>query len=536
MTGRRVRSAALATVLIAVGALLWITLAGTRPEPPAEVSAEPETPRPSAISQESQAAPAIGEEGARRSVPVAAAAEPLLVILDDESGQPVEGAAIFASVGKRVRTMSPRLPILARSDAEGSVYARDLGERTAFVVKADGYVAAHVTVGGSGVSDPAPGDVRLRKGYEALVSVVAADHALLAGKVVCLIPQNTTLTLPQAYEEPGFGNPECEAWIHVGFTGDDGVATLTDVPPGDCMVRSSVINQCARERVGITVPGPGVTIQFDEIFGVVALPAADAEIARCRFVVDWDQLHRSICARSQLHSIEAQMRERFPGAAVYVAQTLHRQVIPVEITAVLNDGSIAKASWALQPLSKIDEPVYLEVVERRGCGTLRVEIQRDGRSWPDLPLVAYRAEHSIRERFVSGSSTMLPVGEYSIHPLASMAWLDEAFKGKSAVIRSGVDTVVEVELPWNLTEVTVNASLTYGVSDVPIHVGYIHHDLRISAMSANHMPWMPPAHFWFPPGRVEISADAAHIERIYHALQITGEEVGPIEMAITVGE
>ena len=511
---------------ILVAMAVWWTWPGTLPTQQ-QVSGGERTSAPPARVQE----PMRVEPLARRAV---AAREAALVVVDADSDLPLEDASLHGGLGANRRVASTQLAVIAQADRSGKVYRDQLAGRNSVIVRSPGHAAAHVAIEGD-----EPIVVRLQKGHRAIVSVIAEDGQPLPGTTVCLHHLASPLTFPHAYKEPAFGNPECEAWIFVGVTGADGVAVIDDVPAGDYRVRSSAPELCASRRVEITLPGGEATIRLEELFAIVALPASDAAIDRCHFKVDIGKLEKSACALAQRPAIEARLKARFPGAAVFVARPEYGRPLPAEITAILDDGSIAKGSWALQPIRAIDNPVFLEVVERRGVGSIRIELRHEDRSSPRVPLTACRkagAKLEVVEHFVSGSPVHLPAGTYSFVPNACMSYLDDVFAGRTATIEAGVDQVMEVELPWPLTEVVVHPVMSDGVYDVPIHVGYSHPAIRVAGMSANWMPGMPPIRFMLPPGEVEIFADAATAKRVPRKLIITGKETEPIELTLAPGE
>jgi hypothetical protein len=503
---------AIALLGVSMGMIVWSSAV-----PVVGESSEP-------VTRSTPTAPvqATGGKVERDAVP---ASDALLVVVDDATGRPIADVDVYDVSGAVTRVVPYSEPPIGVTDREGKVMVPRAVRRVA--LRGRDHAAMVVETGIPEI------EARMTSGHHHAVRVVDELGAPLSGRIVVCYESANALAFPEAYHDPGFGNPRSQAPLHVERTDAAGRAEFHGLRQGEYALQVVDRLRCPdQSRVTAAVPGLESTISLVTMHGIVV--AGAVPIRHCRFEVPNAWTLESPCAALLAERTRSRLRERFPDCEVFVAFPMHGQLLPVRVRAFLVDGSVAGATWELAPLERLTVPVFLDILEPAGGGRLRVRLMAEGRCVAGVPLVATRRGGGPQVTFCSDDMVALPPGEYAVGVPAYLSWFDDALKGRRLQVQDGQDLTVDVPLPWVPVVVRIRAEFADGVVDVPMNVGVEHHGVGVSSCRFNLRTKDMPVEFWCPPGSVEVFSDAAHMERSSSHLQITGKETAGIAVGLVL--
>lgn len=380
--------------------------------------------------------------------------------------------------------------------------------------------------------DQDPGEpigVELAAGHALTVRVADSTDQPLEDVAVYVYPVGTALLWTPDISGAALGNPASKAPLHIGRTNHDGEATVSHLPPGDYQIATSVRGACPEIDTAVAVPGSRPTIRLETAVGIVALPASDARIVYSRIEPSRNAggaftFGRSACAWRESRWLQATLEREHPGSAVLVGFASPGADRRVDVTAILDDGSIARGTWALLPVQDV-RPVYLAVESALGAGGLTVRLTHGGRAVPGVPLELYagRSADLPPVQTESDAVVRLPAGRWAI--LApGMPWLESLLEAHAAIVRAGVDTEVVVEVPAPLIPLTLSVRAAHGDLDVPYHLTYSHDPSGHGGGSMNMSPEQPDFVQWVPAGTIRARVVAAGFEPAEASLDLDADD------------
>lgn len=451
MTRQRLAAFGLVVAAVAVVVVILIRLAGSRrPDDVASVGV-PEATAP--------VQPALAPEVQPSRVPVASV-ERRLRIVDAVDRRPLREATLALLQANGVPSMVGEVTTSVPADEDGSVPWRQCETEDTVVARCPGYVPRVFRLSAS-----AAGDLELARAAELTVDVIDDVGRPVAGATVCILTSAATPFLDQdATLAPGIGHPLSEHPQWVGETDGAGRARFTEIPPGrlhmsvlsDFHVPSGASGAGEALELG---PGPAsVTVALAEVSAVVFGTDGAAKVCAVSWMFDRRQLDNSSHVVSRLARVRSALQRRFPDCQVLV----HRLARPgdeliVSCHAQLEDDTLMRGVWALQPISTIEAPVQMERMPGvHHAVTVRLQDEL-GRDFPGIRLRLGSRETGFFMDTETGAKVVLPEGTYEAS--TSRLELFREFRELVVDVHAGGPREFVVRVPYAMCELVTEIEL-----------------------------------------------------------------------------
>jgi hypothetical protein len=436
------------TVLVAaslvVGIVLWPRPSPGRPRPESVPSVE----QPSAAIAADQATPAA----VQRDQPGCT-----ITILGSDGGPLAAAHASWLAKDDPAHTLGPPSGDAGvRADSEGRVRLTPKARGSeVLLVRASEHVPTIVAPVVDGAT------VRLAGAAWVDVSVVDADGHPVAGACTTLthrpLGDFTSLT-PFGIGHPFSSHPRWRAG-----TDGRGVARIDELPPGTFYLTvlapglvptgEAGVNSVVDLRAGAN----RLHVTLEDAFGVVFQCPSRAAVASVTWNVDVRRFDRSARAVASLGMLRDGLLARFPQGIPYVQVLNPRQRDPVSVqcTVRLEDGTLWKGAWDLQPVRAIDSPVFLELEEGAVRPVTIRLVTPNGRQFDGLPVVLRAPDGGASIRTKTGEQAFVPHGTYKVNALQADPPIYAAFEGFVVTVDESSADVFVATMPEAVSQLVV---------------------------------------------------------------------------------
>jgi hypothetical protein len=261
-----------------------------------------------------------------------------------------------------------------------------------------------------------------------------------------------------------------------------------------------------------------------EMQGLVAAVPTDGKARSCVFRVDQQAMARDAAVLIRRAFAVSSLKNKFPGSLVYCNYPKDPDgVNGVEPRALMEDGTEWTIHWALQPVSQIFEPVYLQQVPNDGVGTATIEVTSHGQQLRGIPIyVARTADHRVFA-VMSGDRLNLPAGAYTIETQFTGPWLEDeeavsrTFELQDRALATWTLVIEKPMVPLRIVPRFVHASY-----DVVVHISVARENGE-SVTIANWAPDHGPVTVLVPQESIVIRASAYGYEVAEQRVDITAD-------------
>ena len=469
--------------------------------------------------------PAIGAD----RVEAPEVSPPGISVVDATTRHPIIGARFHASTSGVVDTLPVDDDVSVMSNDSGQVPLKSIAGCSEWIVYATGYCACVLR-------DPTPGTiVSMIRATELRVDAIGEDGNPVAGVQLQLRCKGSPAVLNGVDCRVGIGDPRSATPAWVATTDSRGQAVFDTVPAGAFFLQALHPSCYAHNPEGnagrpITSPG-SVTLEMRDLFAVCAIPPPGRQVlsyawsTSSRVDVGPGVMKGRVFARRAL-------QRRWPDAMVSVSRPMDSWIgnpLPLICRAVLDGGVAAEATWPLERIRNIGNPVVLEVVDGVVLRDVRIRVLDAGGQPLAMNLLLIRdmpGEDPMIQAVRTGESVMLVPGTYAIKPEAMPLWLKRHFGDRKLVVRptDPLEVRRDIVLDEAMRLVTIVPEVAPGAM-APGSVVHFLVDCTTGGSSYGVMNWEPakgPIELLLPPGPVRID-----VQGMIHQTNVASFEVVP---------
>lgn len=472
----------------------------------------------------------------RLSVDVA----PCLLVMDAD-GVALANVELRACAVRDDGTLGESGELLAVSGDDGRLRAIGLrSEGAAFLVRRTGFVPAVVA---GGVADER--EVRLEPAAELIVTVVTDRGGPLEGALVVVGPSpppSLRDVPPHADGAPGHPRP---LWSRTTDAG--GTANVASLRRGRYALRVHHPLFCRAQRLedmpAIEVRDTTrVTVTMQDMFGVAFVVPSKSPVQTAAWDWDFMSIDHSPGVVSRVADCGAALRERLPGALVFVHRPQKvgedEDDLVIGLRVALDDGTFWRGTAPMRPLRELREPDFLEQVVDVHYRHLRLELRsRSGRVL-DLPVIIAAASNrgpgGIRT-IEPGRALFLEHGSYVVEPANMAAFMSEACKdlGFTVSDTEPAGDVVALRIDGDFVPIEVVPVLPGPRVLAVVHV-HIDDPAQQGVAIASWRPERGTIRMLVPAGPVTIKTFSQHYENRELTVAVGADDHGRrIEVALT---
>ncbi len=524
---------ALAALAIVAIALIWWS---RREEPSAQ---EPRGAVSAAAPDRVAPVPRSSEANTVERLPIDAA--PRLVVMDTD-GVALANAELRAGAVHDDGTLHDSSEPLAVSGDDGRLRSIELrAEGTAFLVRRTGFVDVLVAGGGE-----AEREVRLDRAVELVVAVETDRGAQLEGALVVVAkspPLSSTDVPARADGAPGHGRP---LWSRT--TDARGTASIASLPRGRYTVRVHHPLFCPVQRrledmAAIEVRDTThVTVTMQDMYGVAFVVPSKSPVQTAAWDWDFMSIDHSPGVVTRVADCGAALRERLPGALVFVHRPQKvgedEDDLVIGLRVALDDGTFWRGTAPMRPLRDLREPDFLEQVVDVRYRHLRLELRSKSGRLLDLPVIIAAASNrgpgGIRT-IEPGRAVFLEHGSYVVEAANQAAYMSQACKdlGFTVSDTEPAGDVVPLRIDGDFVPIEIVPVLPGPRVLAVVHL-HIDDPAQQGIAIANWRPERGTIRMLVPAGPITIKTFSQHYENRVLTIPVSDEDHGRrIEVALT---
>lgn len=418
----------------------------------------------------------------------------VLVVVDDETGEPLPQASLTVLVRDRHEPTLVRPPVARAGDDGHIALGTGLAGDGVLLLRAPGHVPRTV-------QPPSAGEHRvgMQRSATLALSVVDTEGHPVPG-VLCLLTHQPVSQLPLHTEDApqGIGHPLATRPRWIGVSDAQGTCQHDELPPGPYylnLVAPTMVpfDESGANGLSTLIAGrTGLTVVLQEGHAAVFRCPSRSPIENLTWSVDPLKVNTSGRVASRLGVMRQAVTDRFPGCLVYV-HVVHppRREVVAQCFVACEDGTLWRGQWQLAPIGSITAPVFLEQEQ----GPMRlVEIRLvdpDGRQHPGVPIVLRSRSGGMSLNAKTGEQLLVPHGVYKVNSKQVDPAVYLAFDDFVITVDAAAPEIMTATLDETISEVIVN--VRYPANEVlsPL-VLYFHDENGQGPAVANYRPHRGP--------------------------------------------
>lgn len=427
---------------------------------------------------------AAGAGRARQSLPEAVTHVPvqrvvpearkrIVRVIDAIDRRPLAGATVVALDDKHVTPTLGQGPGALTADENGCLHWLQSEAEDMVLARCPGYVPGVFRLSASSV-----GDLELAPAAQLTVEVIDDLGRPVADATACLVASPATPFLAaDAVLTPGIGHPFSAHPQWVGCSDGTGRVVFAELPPG--LLHLSVLSDVhvptgavgAGNALALQVGPQSVTVVIAEASAVVFGTLGAAKVRKVSWYFDRKHLDTSIHVVTRVARVRSALQQRFPDCQVLVHRLSHPDAeVVVTCHAQLEDDTLMKGVWAMQPISAIESPVQMERVPGvHHAITVRLQ---DG-SGKELSGIALRLGDRETGFFMdteTGAKIVVPEGNYRVVPRRLDAKRLQELRELVVHVHPAGPREFVARLPYELSELVTEIELPGAESLGPLTI------------------------------------------------------------------